>query len=202
MNKLIENGLEYLGADVSTRKKLIEYYNENCFELVRPNRRYRMKLGDDWCAMFTSVLAHKSGLSNTQFPYEVSVFYQCEQARAWGTYSENLDYLKVGDLLIFDWGRGNGYNHVGVVKEISNGRIYTLEGNYNNTVGIRSIAKNSGAIRGTIAIDNGVNDVESDRILKLAKAVLRGEFGNGRERALRLGDDYHKVQKMVNLIMK
>lgn len=199
---MIELGLEYLGANKETIKKLIEYYNGNCFELVKPSRRYKMKLGDNWCAMFTSVLAHKAGLSKEQFPYEVSVFYQCEQAKEWGTYSENLDYLTVGDLLIFDWGTGNRFNHVGIVKEISNGRIHTLEGNYNNTVGIRSIAKNSKNIRGVISIDNGVNDDDNERILSLARAVIRGELGNGKERALRLGKDYQRVQEMVNLMLK
>lgn len=46
-------------------------------------------------------------------------------------------------------------------------------------------------------IDLSENDVE-----KLAKEVIRGNFGNGQERKDLLGENYEKIQKRVNEIMK
>ena len=46
-------------------------------------------------------------------------------------------------------------------------------------------------------IDLSENDVE-----KLAKEVIRGNFGNGQERKDLLGENYEKIQKRVNELMK
>ena len=46
-------------------------------------------------------------------------------------------------------------------------------------------------------IDLSENDVE-----KLAKEVIRGNFGNGQERKDLLGGNYEEIQKRVNELMK
>ena len=46
-------------------------------------------------------------------------------------------------------------------------------------------------------IDLSKNDVE-----KLAKEVIRGNFGNGQERKDLLGGNYEEIQKRVNELMK
>ena len=46
-------------------------------------------------------------------------------------------------------------------------------------------------------IDLSENDVE-----KLAKEVIRGNFGNGQARKDLLGENYEKIQKRVNELMK
>ena len=46
-------------------------------------------------------------------------------------------------------------------------------------------------------IDLSKNDVE-----KLAKEVIRGNFGNGQERKDLLGENYEEIQKRVNELMK
>lgn len=202
MNKLIEIGSQYIGVGFTTKKEIIDYYNEYCVSLVDPKRRYFMTMQDEWCAAFTSVVAHEADYAKTQFPYEVSVFYQCEIAKAWGAYSERLDFAKVGDLLVYDWGRGNGYNHVGIVSNINETHYYVLEGNFNNTVGVRKVSKSSGAIRGIIHLDPKDNiSADDGRITELAKKAIRGEFGNGGERVVALGDDYHRVQLRVNELL-
>lgn len=44
-------------------------------------------------------------------------------------------------------------------------------------------------------------DTDADRIEELARAVIRGEYGNGLARRIRLGKDYTAVQKKVNEIL-
>lgn len=201
MNELIRIGAQYIGAGYTTKKEIIDYYNEFCVSLVEPKRRYFMKMNDDWCSAFMSVVAHKAGYTKVQFPYEVSVFYQCEIAKAWGVYSERSDFAKVGDLLVYDWGRGNGYNHIGVISEVLETYYYVLEGNFSNTVKIRKVNKSSGAIRGFIMLDPIVVSADDRRITALANRTIRGDFGNGGERVAALGDDYHSVQRRVNELL-
>ena len=44
-------------------------------------------------------------------------------------------------------------------------------------------------------------DSEEKKIENLAHRVIRGEFGNGKERMEKLGENYEKVQKKVNEII-
>ena len=194
-------GKKYLGAGLDARKQLINYYNWHCSPLVKPSRRYKMKLGDNWCAMFVSVLAHEAGLGVDEFPYEVSVFYMCEIARGRGQYNEQFSEVRNGDLIIYDFtGRGT-YDHVGVVVGVSSGFLEVLEGNYSGTVGVRTVKRTSKAIRGFIALGSGSIMDESKRLETLTAKVLRGELGNGSDRKEALGDDYVKVQERINILM-
>lgn len=68
-----DKAAEYIGINAERKRGLMNYYNENCAHFVKPSRRYYIKDGDNWCAMFTSVIANMYGLSPDQFPYEVSV---------------------------------------------------------------------------------------------------------------------------------
>ncbi|MGT0185544.1 hypothetical protein, partial [Salmonella enterica] len=66
-----DKAAEYIGINAERKRGLMNYYNENCARFVKPSRRYHIKDGDNWCAMFTSVIANMYGLSPDQFPYEV-----------------------------------------------------------------------------------------------------------------------------------
>lgn len=195
------NGRKYLGANSHTHKALLNYYNWHCMKLVKPARRYKMKLADDWCAMFVSVLAHEAGQDATDFPYEVSVFYMCEIARERGQFTDGASNVRVGDLLIYDWtGRGT-FNHVGVVESVGADYLEVLEGNYSNSVGIRTVKRDSKSIRGIIALGSGVLMCENTRLEALVVRVLKGELGNGQDRRDTLGDDYEAVQSLINKML-
>ena len=43
---------------------------------------------------------------------------------------------------------------------------------------------------------------ETPNIEELARAVIRGEYGNGQERKNKLGNLYNEVQKRVNEILR
>lgn len=200
MIKLAEN---YLGIGYNKKLELMEYYNKFCYPQVDPKRKYRIQPNDDWCAMFTTVIAHKAGLNASNFPFEVSVWWQCEIAKQRGLYHTDVNKAKPNDLIIYDWKKGNRYNHVGFVVSVGNGMLRAIEGNKSNTVAYRNIKSNSPLIRGFISTNYGVTDdlpvMDYDlRIAMLAIAVLKGKLGNGNERRVKLGDDYDAVQKLIN----
>lgn len=201
MIKLAE---KYLGIGYNGKLELMGYYNRNCYPQVDPKRKYRIQPNDDWCAMFTTVIAHMVGLDASQFPYEVSVWYQAEIAKKRGLYFTDINKAQPNDLVIFDWGKGNRYNHVGFIVSVGNGMLRTIEGNKSKTVAYRSLKANNTTIRGFISTNYNpigelpVVDVEL-RIALLAVAVLKGKLGNGSERRVKLGSDYDAVQALINL---
>ena len=143
---------KYLGVNYDGKIKIMDYYNENCYPLVKRSRRYKIKPNDNWCACFTSVMAHKAGLSADQFPYEVSVGEQVKIARERGTFTRNAEQAKEGDLIIFNWNGDAWPDHVGIVKTINKGIVTSIEGNHNKTVGYRNLALNSPFIVGFIKL--------------------------------------------------
>lgn len=200
---MIDIAKKYVGIGYNGKLELMEYYNKNCFPEVDPKRKYKIQPNDDWCAMFTTVIAHMAGLSSKQFPYEVSVWYQCEIAKKRGLYFTDINKVKPNDLIIYDWNKGNRYNHVGFVVSVGNGMIRAIEGNKTKTVAYRDLKTSNSMIRGFISTgykpdDIPIVDVEL-RIAMLAIAVLKGKLGNGSERRLKLGDDYQAVQELVNM---
>lgn len=192
---------KYLGIGRNGKLELMEYYNTNCYPQVNPKRKYKMQPNDDWCAMFTTVIAHKAGLNASNFPFEVSVWWQCEIAKQRGLYHTDVNKARPNDLVIYDWKKGNRYNHVGFVVSVGNGMLRAIEGNKSDTVAYRNIQANSALIRGFITTnyepDLPVIDYDL-RIAMLAIAVLKGRLGNGNERRAKLGDDYDAVQALIN----
>ena len=203
MIKLAE---KYLGIGYNGKLELMEYYNKYCYPQVDPKRKYKIQPNDDWCAMFTTVIAHMAGLDASQFPYEVSVWYQCEIAKKRGLYFTDVSKAKPNDLIVYDWHKGNRYNHVGFVVSVRNGMLRAIEGNKSKTVAYREIRTNSNLIRGFISTNYTPDELPVDlpvmdydlRIAMLAIAVLKGKLGNGEERRLKLGADYLAVQRLIN----
>ena len=152
MINLVVLAEKYLGINYDGKIEIMDYYNENCYPLVKRSRRYKIKPNDNWCACFTSVIAHKAGLDADQFPYEVSVGEQVKIARERGMFTQGPKHVKGGDLIIFNWDKGSWPDHVGIVKSINNGVITSVEGNYNKTVGYRNISLNSPFIAGFIKL--------------------------------------------------
>ena len=199
---MIKLAAKYLGIGYNGKLELMGYYNQHCYPQVDPKRKYKIQPNDDWCAMFTTVIAHMAGLDASQIPYEVSVWYQCEIAKKRGLYFTDVSKAKPSDLIIYDWHKGNRYNHVGFVVSVGNGVLKAIEGNKSNTVAYREIKTNSNLIRGFIRTNYTPDElpvVDYDlRISMLAIAVLKGKLGNGEERKLKLGGDYLAVQRLIN----
>ena len=206
---MIKIAEQYLGIGRSGKLDLMQYYNANCFQLVEAGRRYKIQPHDEWCAMFTSVMAHKAGIDNTKFPYEVSVFYQARWAKDRGLFYTDINKIKPNDLIIYDWQNNGTLDHVGIVVSHENGVITVIEGNKGDTVAYRKISDRNQLIEGFINIQYPSKTVlksptldENERIEKLVAQTLIGMYGNGVEREKALGNDAYEVQARINRRLK
>ena len=140
----------FLSCNDSTKEGLRLYYNANCSQLVKPSRRYTMQSGDNWCAMFTAVVAHIAGVK--WFPYEVSVSEQVNLSRSLGRFKTgSFEGLKEGDLIVYDWD-GKGFpDHIGIVYHVDD-EITVIEGNKAGEVGYRVVNRDSKSIYGFISL--------------------------------------------------
>nr|CAI8716052.1 N-acetylmuramoyl-L-alanine amidase [Acinetobacter phage Phanie] len=203
---MINEAKKHLNANLEQKYRIIDYYNKHCLPLVKDSRKYRVQYNDNWCATFTSVIAHKCGLTKTDFPYECGVEEQVKLAKLRGKFYTDTDLVQPNDLIIYDWDVNNWADHVGIVIEKSDGTIKVIEGNIRNTVGYRTVPITSKSIRGFIRV--GVDrkmldaDAERERIGDLARDTVAGKYGNGLERQRALGADYKAVQQYINVYYK
>ena len=206
-NKLIETATDFLNANLPTKYRIIDYYNQHCIDLVKKERRYKVQYSDNWCATFTSVIAHKCGLTKEQFPYECGVMEQVKLAKDNKTFTTDVKEVKTGDLIIYDWNTDKWSDHVGFVINTNADNIHVIEGNIKNTVGYRTIPKSSKSIQGFIKVQGvqveqlvtNKDSATDERIANLARLTWVGEFGTGDERKALLGADYEAVQKYINV---
>ena len=206
-NKLITTATDFLNADLPTKYRIIDYYNQHCIDLVKKERRYKVQYSDNWCATFTSAIAHKCGLTKEQFPYECSVMEQVKLAREQGAFFTDVKEVKAGDLIIYDWNTDKWSDHVGIVIKTTADNIHVIEGNIKNTVGYRTIPKYSRSIQGLIRVkveqletnkDSATDSATDERIANLARLTLAGEFCTGDKRKVLLGAYFEAVQKYIN----
>ena len=206
-NKLIETATDFLNANLPTKYRIIDYYNQHCIDLVKKERRYKVQYSDNWCATFTSVIAHKCGLTKEQFPYECGVMEQVKLAKANNSFTTDVKEVKTGDLIIYDWNTDKWSDHVGFVINTNGDNIHVIEGNIKNTVGYRTIPKTSKSIQGFIKVqgveveqmtDSKVTSTD-ERIANLARLTWAGEFGTGDKRKVLLGVDFEAVQRCINI---
>ena len=149
---MINEALKYLGLNTQGKLALMDYYNRKIYPLINIKRKYKIQPNDNWCAMFVSVIAHKCGVKN--FPYEVSVYYMTQLAKQSGHFTTDLNKVKVNDLVVYDWKADGTLNHVGILQEIGKGYIKVLEGNYNNTVKVRTVKMPNKEVYGFIKVEH------------------------------------------------
>ena len=195
---MINTALKYLGLNTQGKLALMDYYNNAVYPLIDNDRKYKIKPNDNWCAMFCSVIAHKIGRTKDNFPFEVSVFYMTRNAKQMGIFTPDLNKAQVNDLVVYDWKADGTLNHVGILQEIGKDYIKVLEGNYSNTVKVRTVKMPNSEVYGYIKLNIG-NDVD---IEQLARNVINGAYGYGEDRKKALGVNYEAVQKRVNEILK
>ena len=106
-------------------------------------------IGDQypWCAAFVSWVNNQAGVPESIFPkdaYTVTAYqYFGEHG---GTYPKNADG-KPGDIIYYtDNGSPSGIYHTGIVKNVENGTINTIEGNSGDTVAARTPSVSSSKV--------------------------------------------------------
>ena len=195
---MINTALKYMGLNTQGKLALMDYYNSKIYPLIDNDRKYKIKPNDNWCAMFCSVIAHKIGRTKDNFPFEVSVFYMTRNAKKMGIFTPDLNKAQVNDLVVYDWKADGTLNHVGILQEIGTDYIKVLEGNYSNTVKVRTVKMPNMEVYGYIKLNIG-NDAD---IEQLARDVIKGRYGNGEDRRKALGQYYDRVQERVKQILK
>ena len=195
---MINTARQYIGINEFQKKQLMDYYNSKVYPLIDNDRKYKIQPNDNWCAMFCSVIAHKIGRTKDNFPFEVSVFYMTRNAKRMGIFTTDLNKAQVNDLVVYDWKVDGTLNHVGILQEIGKDYIKVLEGNYSNTVKVRTVKMPNSEVYGYIKLNIG-NDAD---IEQLARDVIKGLYGNGDERKKTLGQYYNQVQERVKQILK
>lgn len=133
-----------------SHKQIIDVYNSH-----KPwARGYKLTYKDAWCSGFVSAVAIKLGYTDI-IPTEVGCGPHIELFKKQGIWVEADNYVpKPADIILFDWedngaGDNTGYpNHIGYVREVKNGKIITVEGNYSNAVKCRTLEVNGKYIRG------------------------------------------------------
>lgn len=145
----------YLGCvrGDSRHKQIVDIFNT-----VKPDG-WAMNYTAAWCATFVSAIFIKMfGKEKAQkyFPLSANCAGIIKGAKARDIWVENDAFVpSPGDLIIYDWsdsGKGDakGYDHVGIVKMVSKGKITVIEGNRNNKCATRVIDVNGRYISGFV----------------------------------------------------
>lgn len=98
-------------------------------------RWYGFEEYQPWCACFVSWCADQCGYIDAGI---IPKFAKCSVGAKWfqerGQF-ESAGYTpKTGDLIFFEWGDGGNLDHVGIVVNVEDGFVNTIEGNSSNKV--------------------------------------------------------------------
>lgn len=89
-----------------------------------------------WCAVFIWWLFHSLGADKLY--YDGNKTASCTSLYAWALKNKltvPVSDLKPGDIVFYDWDSSGDCDHCGIVVSMpGDGYIYTVEGNYNNSV--------------------------------------------------------------------
>lgn len=196
MNKFVQTAIKFIGVteNDSEFKTIIDTYNT-----IKPlPRNYKLKYNDSWCMGFVSAIAKMCNISD--FPFECS----CEKATAKARKNNQISTVpKIGYLIMYDWNNDGSINHVGIITEINDNTLTVIEGNKNEKVAYRTINVNNANIECYIIVNVSRETIEisNDKITQIAYDVIKGKYGNGSRRKVKLGSMYKIVQKRVNEIL-
>lgn len=209
-SKVVGQAQAWLGKKESdgSHKEIIDVYNSH-----KPLARgYAVKYTDAWCSTFVSAVAIKLGYTDI-IPTECGCEKHVQLFKNIGEFVENENVKPAeGWIIFYDWSdngigdnRGNA-DHVGIVEKVEGSTITVIEGNINNSVGRRTLQVNGRYIRGygVPKYDKEIVQINTKSIDEVARLVIKGDYGNGRDRREALekeGYDYNQVQARVNEIM-
>lgn len=87
-----------------------------------------------WCAMFVSWCANQVGIPESVIPKFAGCTTGFGIMRDMGITTKSHIKPNKGDLIFFDWDGSGDCDHVGIVTEVRDGNVYTVEGNHNDCV--------------------------------------------------------------------
>lgn len=93
----------------------------------------------EWCACFVSWCAEQCGYLDSG---AVPKFSLCSDGVEWfdarGQFEDGSYVPVAGDIIFFDWEEDGSVDHVGIVADVINGVVHTIEGNSGNAVKLRN----------------------------------------------------------------
>lgn len=103
----------------------------------------------EWCACFVSWCAEQCGYLESGI---IPRFSLCSDGVQWfrqrGQWQDGSYTPKAGDIIFFDWGTNGSIDHVGIVVNVTDGVVNTIEGNSGDACRQRSYGIGSGSIYG------------------------------------------------------
>lgn len=116
---------------------------------------YKVTTQSKWCAIFVSLVNIKSGGNkvSTSFPNAINCENMVSKFKGKSRYIKNGSSFipQYGDIVFYDWDKDGKADHVGIIVEVASGVSPTMkvvEGNYSDTVKIRTIKYNDSRILG------------------------------------------------------
>lgn len=204
----------------SRHKKIIDTFNT-----VQPDG-WPMNYTAAWCATFVSAIAimqFGKDKAAKLFPLSANCENIINGAKSRGIWVENDAFIpSPGDWIIYDWtdkgvGDARGYDHVGLVKNVSGGKINVIEGNRNDKCAYREIEIDGRYISGFVhpkypGASSGSSGSKTPAAKKpsiavAAQNVIEGKYGNGDARIAALkklgftAKEIEQIQKKVNDIL-
>ena len=131
---------------------------------------------EDWCAMFVAFCLNYANVSRSDYPWDAGCERFRDNVRSFGAYVSAGDYdPQPGDLIFFeDDEYRNQAGHIGIVEDVSDTTVYTIEGNSASEVRCKSYSLNDSNIMGysnttALMIRAGVLDVEPEETVEPEK---------------------------------
>src|SRR5699024_10970626 len=203
LNSVLNIARSYIGMQQGDgrHKDLINKYNA-----VKPLPvGYPMKVSDDWCAAFVTVIGDLTKASKY-------IGRECGVQRFVAIFKNKgiwrgLAKPVPGDIVVFDWQKNGWADHIGFVEVVKGNTITTIEGNTSRCVARRTYSWNDWRVAGYARPKYPSTNSKPNKktIHDIAKEVIQGKWGNGDERISRLkkaGYNTSNVQKEVNQILK
>lgn len=156
----------------------------------------------EWCDIFISWLAYKTGILNSLIPKEAYVPNTAAWFKEKGQLKDRNYTPSKGDLILFDYNKNRVPDHIGIVEYVEGNVIHTIEGNKSKMVKRQQYAIGNSQIYGIAVVQYADNMKTID---ELAREVLDRKWGDNPYRAEALtkaGYDAKAVQNRVNEIWK
>ena len=153
----------------------------------------------EWCDIFISWLAYKTGILNSLIPKEAYVPNTAAWFKEKGQLKDRNYTPSKGDLILFDYNKNRVPDHIGIVEYVEGNVIHTIEGNKSKMVKRQAYAIGNSGIFGIGVVK--YTDDNTKTIDELAHEVLDKKWGDNPYRAEALtkaGYDAKAVQNRVN----
>lgn len=142
INNFVEVAERFFGVREGTPQHsiILALYNSS-----RPAGEYEMGAADPWCAAFVGAVSGGCGLQSV-IPVSAHCGRLEEALKQTGATCTTAPVR--GDIALFDWaGDGRYDDHVGIVTQVSENLVTTIEGNKNDSVGYRTFSIQSTPVR-------------------------------------------------------